>query len=122
MALPHSYAVKRDHEDTVELLLDRDAVMQPMESNIREPPLCYAAKSNRPRMIMQLLDRGLDINAKDSYGCTALSSAAQMGYYDCVEVLLSRGADRNIKDHDGRTARPHAQQAGYTGVTQLLSG
>lgn len=87
---------ERDHEDTVELLLDRGADVQPMESNIRESPLCYAAKSNRPRMIMQLLDRGVDINARDSYSCTTLSSAAQIGYYDCVEILLSRGADRNV--------------------------
>jgi S1-C subfamily serine protease len=50
-----------------------------------------------------LLDSGLDVNARDRGGRTALHLAARQGQVDAARYLLSRGADLNAKDAVGRT-------------------
>ena len=55
------------------------------------------------------LDAGVDINAKDGRGQTALYGAALQGYDDIVKFLLSKGADPSIKDQRGFTALDAAE-------------
>jgi ankyrin repeat protein len=50
------------------------------------------------------LDAGVDINAVDGRGQTALYGAALQGYDAIVKFLLSKGADPKIKDQRGFTA------------------
>jgi ankyrin repeat protein len=50
-----------------------------------------------------LLDSGLDVNAKDRGGRTALHYAAVLGQAELARHLLSRGANVNVKDTRGRT-------------------
>jgi len=50
------------------------------------------------------LDAGVDINAADGRGQTALYGAALQGYDEIVKFLLSKGADPKIKDQRGFTA------------------
>ncbi len=54
--------------------------------------------------VNELLDRGLNVNAKDSAGWTALMMASLEGLPDVVQTLLSRGADPNIRSEKGETA------------------
>nr|MBO6295302.1 ankyrin repeat domain-containing protein [Schwartzia sp. (in: firmicutes)] len=51
-----------------------------------------------------LIEAGVDVNAKNKYGCTALMLASNPG---AVKVLIDKGADVNAKDNDGRTALMH---------------
>ncbi|MBM3238951.1 DUF3471 domain-containing protein [Candidatus Poribacteria bacterium] len=44
-----------------------------------------------------LLSRGVNVNAKNKYGVTALHSAKMGGYEDTVKFLLSKGADPNVE-------------------------
>ena len=44
-----------------------------------------------------LLDRGLDLNAPDNNGRTALHGAALQGYNDVIKFLASKGAAFNAK-------------------------
>jgi ankyrin repeat protein len=50
-----------------------------------------------------LLDQGLDINAADNRGRTALHGAALQGYDSVVSMLAENGADLTVADNDGFT-------------------
>jgi len=50
-----------------------------------------------------LLDLGLDIDARDAQGCTALLRASGGGHAEVVELLLGRGADSAIAANTGAT-------------------
>ena len=73
-------------------------------------------------------DEGLDVNAQDADGLTALHHAILNGYTKVVETLLFRGlfrhrkhtTDVNVKDTAGRTALHHAVLLGLEGVVKAL--
>src|SRR5205814_2571898 len=49
------------------------------------------------------LDAGVDVNAADSNGRTALHGAAQKGYDQVVRILVGHGAKLDVKDRRGFT-------------------
>jgi uncharacterized protein len=49
------------------------------------------------------LDKGGDVNAKNSMGVTAVIGAANRGSDDILEFLVKKGARLDIKDKEGRT-------------------
>ncbi|KAI0257459.1 ankyrin repeat-containing domain protein [Lactifluus subvellereus] len=63
---------------------------------------------------------GLDINALDEYGYTALHLAADRGNIATVELLLKHGADKALKDTDGYTAADLATIAQRPDIVALL--
>jgi len=46
---------------------------------------------------------GLDVNAINSMGLTALHGAANRGSDDIIKFLVSKGARLDVKDSEGRT-------------------
>ncbi len=74
-----------------------------LDSNLRDvngQPLLYkAAKAGHADIVVLLLDRGAEIDAKTkATGRTALSQAAFSGHLDVVELLLARGADIHARN------------------------
>jgi hypothetical protein len=63
----------------------------------------YKTEAQAIEVIDVLLERGLDINALDSRGRTALHGAALQGYDEVVQALVERGATLDIKDTEGFT-------------------
>ena len=59
-------------------------------------------------IVTALLDAGADVNAKDKFGCTALTYAVKGGHIQVVEALLKAGVDINIKNENGLTAIDYA--------------
>ena len=55
------------------------------------------------------LEAGVDINAVDGRGQTALYGAALQGYDEVVKFLLAHGAKLDIKDQRGFTALDAAE-------------
>ena len=53
---------------------------------------------------LKLLENGVDINATDKEGWTALMDASNKGYLKRVQFLVENGADINIKNNEGKTA------------------
>lgn len=81
----------------------------------------FAAAQARDMMaINAFFDAGINANAQDSDGRTALISAAARGDLQVVNALLSRGVDPNVKDKRGYTAMSHAIEAMYEDVVDAL--
>lgn len=60
------------------------------------------------------LEKGADVNAKDSLGRTALMLACQQGLLDVARALVEAGADVNARDAHGRTPLMYACGGGST--------
>jgi outer membrane protein assembly factor BamB len=60
--------------------------------------LFEAARNGDRARVAQLLDRGVDVNARTRYDVTALGFAADKGHLEVVRLLVERGADINLPD------------------------
>ena len=82
-------------------------------------PLMLAALVGSPQALRILLDRGADVNARNSFEATALIWAAR----DPVKVsmLLARGANVNAQSKQGRTPLIVAAQGSSESVRLLLA-
>ena len=75
---------------------------------------------NTEKVKMLLKHPGIDVNAKDNDGYTALYWASQNGRTEIVAMLLDAGADVNAKDNNGWTALIRASQKGHTEIVSML--
>jgi hypothetical protein len=85
--------------------------------------LHYAAYSNQPETVRQLIAAGADINQYDSCGTTPLMIAVCVMNLECVRVLCESGADPN-KHEEGKPNTIHHLLAEVEGVvsTDLIIG
>ncbi len=63
----------------------------------------FAAKGGNILAVMEFLDAGDDVNAKDNIGKTPLHQAASDGDMQIAELLIDNGANVNAKDAAGQT-------------------
>ncbi len=84
------------------------------------PQLVIEVKFRDRSRIEQLLDQGLDIDAADEKGRTALMWASAWGRNDIVELLLQRGAETDVRDRYGETALMKAARRGIENVVKTL--
>jgi uncharacterized protein YecT (DUF1311 family) len=82
--------------------------------------LTEVALKGPPEMVSLLLDHGVDINARNPVGDTALMAVVASGQRDRVQLLLDHGADVNTQGKIGRTALHVAVEAGDTDMVRLL--
>jgi hypothetical protein len=67
-----------------------------------------------------LLEKGADVNAKNTGGNTALSWASWRGHTETAVMLLEKGSDVNAKDDYARTALHSASSSGHTETVAML--
>jgi outer membrane protein assembly factor BamB len=83
--------------------------------------LLRAAKAGDAKSVEAALAKGADVNAKTSYGATALSFAADKGHTEVVRVLIQHKADIDSKDSFYKSAPMFwALYRGHAGVVKLL--
>ncbi|KAL6826777.1 ankyrin repeat-containing domain protein [Trichoderma sp. SZMC 28015] len=105
-------AVRHEQKDVCEFLLQRDA-------SIHASTFYSAAIWGELAIIQQLVDRGVDINARMSDGETALFPAIAGGHIDFIRLLVERGADITAT-YDGLTPLIFAIRIGNMDIVRLL--
>eukprot|EP00968_Pinguiococcus_pyrenoidosus_P010211 scaffold803_cov310-Pinguiococcus_pyrenoidosus.AAC.124 len=114
---PLRYAAVRGHARAATLLLDRGAKLD--EAGIAGIPLLNHVVYY-PQVARLLLDRGVDVNAIDGNGDTALCCAAREGCKATVELLLDRGAAMDQANHRGETPVIAAAEKGHAEIGRIL--
>lgn len=108
-------------EHIIELLLSKGADIN-FQNDVRGWNilmwLIINTESINKKTLKKLLSCGLNINAQDNYGSTALHWAAQYNQVDTVRLLLDYNADEN--DIFGLSAREIALAKGYTNIVKLI--
>lgn len=82
--------------------------------------LMLAVQKKQNGVAKTLIEKGADINARDSHGQTALFIAIASGNDGIVRFLIEKGADINAKDNKGRTPLFIAMQKNKPGIAKLL--
>jgi ankyrin repeat protein/L-ascorbate metabolism protein UlaG (beta-lactamase superfamily) len=110
-------------KEMVEFLLERGAKLVPEGKDPKQAggPLQFAVLGDRLDIAGLLLDRGVDVDARDPLGRTALGLALRHGSNGMVEFLLARGAAIDGKEPDlGRTPLHMAVAGGRLDLAKLL--
>jgi ankyrin repeat protein len=111
-------AVTDCHAPALRLLLASG--LKPNEAVGGTAPLLAAARERCVDAVTVLLDKGADVNVKDSDGRTALIIAAAGGMLDVARVLLERGADMDVVDRLERSAWMYASMANREEMAALF--
>ena len=73
-------------------------------ASYEERRLLWAVNGGNFEEVRRLLNAGVDVNARDNHGWTALIAAASIDHLGLAEVLVEFGANLNAKDDRGETA------------------
>jgi ankyrin repeat protein len=87
----------------------------------KESELIAAAVKGDNAQIARLLADGVNVNARDNEGGTALAHAAWFGHLETVRLLLEKGADVNAKKKDGSTPVLLATWNKHPDVVEVLA-
>jgi len=103
--------------------VDVDPVRMLLE-NANAGVLCKAAEAGNLQKVKKLLGQGVNVDAQNDYGETALIFAAQKGHADVIDVLCDYGADVNHKpwrrDNDGTALHKASMWLHLEAVQKLL--
>jgi len=80
-----------------------------------------ATDGNTDLLLLILKSGGVDLNATDWDGGTALHCAALQGHSDAVRTLIDFGANVHLMDNGGMTALHCAANYGHCDVIEILT-
>ena len=100
---PLHWVARAGSIDCAEILLERGALVNPL-NKARRTPLQLAAETNQADMIRLLARHGADLNTKDRKERTPLHRATYEGCVEAAETLLEVGADPTVLNKSGKTA------------------
>jgi len=81
------------------------------EQDIRE--IFQATRHGRASEVTRLLEKGVPVNVKDTFGNTMLAIACQNGLKKIAKIALRRGADINSRNYKGNTPLHFCYTYGY---------
>jgi len=93
---------------------------QHVTSDAAAEELWCAAESGDLAALDRICSRGVDVNARNKSGMTALMRAAYHGHAQIVRALVRRGADPNLARNDKFTALALAAFFGHTETVRTL--
>lgn len=121
--LPLTYAVSREDEQSVKILLEFGMDMHWSCAWEDDPkPIAVAAKSGNSEILTLLLGAGFPVlGSVDMYCRTPLIHAAARGHDSVVRILLAQSdTDPEDCDDDGDDALAHARRNGHGSTVQIL--
>lgn len=71
-------------------------------------------------LVRKLLNAGVEVNATDCYGCTALHYACEMKNQTLIPLLLEAHANPMIKNKHGETSLDIAQRLKFSQIELML--
>jgi len=80
----------------------------------------YAIEKNDIKKVKEIIDDGININAIDEYGSTALIAATRNCQYSIVKLLIDVGANVNIENYSRNTSLSLAIKKGQIEIVNLL--
>jgi len=92
----------------------------PVVHGDQDAALIEAVVKNDLTQVQSLLEKGVDVNAKDNVGVSALIGTSFEGHLDVAKLLVEKGADVNIKSTNGDTALLAASAKDHTKIMELL--
>ncbi|WP_191014558.1 ankyrin repeat domain-containing protein [Treponema zioleckii] len=100
-------AVKGNNQGIIQTLIDNGAVYDTSSNLARDhlgnTPLHAAVKWNATKSAEKLIALGIDVDAQNLSGKTALSDTCRANKRDMAILLIKNGADVNATDSTGRT-------------------
>jgi RNA polymerase sigma factor (sigma-70 family) len=107
------------YRDIIALFIERGLTINPQSKG--QTPLHTAVSVNQKEVVELLLANGADINARDEADLTPLHWGAAAGHQEIVALLLANSSDINAQDKAGRTPLYWATKNSHTSIMELLS-
>jgi ankyrin repeat protein len=109
------------HPEVVQFLLENGADVQAKDNDGNTALIDTAGVYQGPIEIARLLlAKGIEVDARNAKGLTALMVAVDKGGLDVTQLLLEKGADANQKDAVDHTVLDHAIEAGNAELVKVL--
>jgi len=87
---------------------------------IYKPLLFFPIANNDEQYLLYLLEKGANINQKDTDGKNSLMYASRFGHLEIVKLLLKNGADINQRNNNGWNPLMYASRFVYLELVKLL--
>eukprot|EP01112_Ceratiomyxa_fruticulosa_P004789 TRINITY_DN1533_c0_g1_i5.p1 TRINITY_DN1533_c0_g1~~TRINITY_DN1533_c0_g1_i5.p1 ORF type:complete len:730 (+),score=159.63 TRINITY_DN1533_c0_g1_i5:296-2485(+) len=104
---PIHIACYNDHDNVARVLVEAGVNLDPINDEIKGyAPLHILIAAEKPSLeLLELfLQKGADLNKKNSNGSTPLHLAVFWGHMFVVQLLIQYGADLGVENNKGRTA------------------
>ena len=111
--------VQRDFAERVENMVNATKLTQMQQDELNNK-LLSAAINGDIRKVKESIANGVNVDARDEKGKTALHWAAQGENVDVVGVLIENGVNVNVKNKNNETAAEMALRCGYHQIAELI--
>ncbi|CAE7714911.1 Ank3 [Symbiodinium sp. CCMP2592] len=119
-ALDIALEVATENPGSLELLVDLHEQYKDFKNDAGLTFLMLAVKHGNADHIKQLLDKGIEKDARCADGSTALMLAAREGKTASLKELLDRNAEKDCQNNEGYTPLMLAMQGGHEECFNLL--
>lgn len=96
-------ALNAKHFEVAKMLLSYGADINGQMTTWKQTPLTYFAENGDAKTVAWLLNNGADIESTNTFGWTALGSAARNADREIVDLLVDRGASFEHLDKRGNS-------------------
>jgi len=102
------------------LLAHGAGVNERARNRFRNQPLAAALLTGQLDAAKRLIERGADVNSRQSGGAAPIHEAALLGRRDLIDLLLDNGAEIGARANDGRNAVSEAERGKHAQVAAYL--